>query len=180
MKILKNILIVIASLIVLLLIVALFVKKDYAVVREVTINKPKQEVFDYVKYLKNQDSYSKWAMMDPNMKKEYRGTDGTVGFVSAWDSEKSDVGKGEQEIKKIAEGERLDFELRFIKPFEATDYAYMTTETAGTDQTKVKWGFNGKMNYPMNLMLLFMNMDKMLGDDLQTGLSNLKTVLEKK
>jgi uncharacterized protein YndB with AHSA1/START domain len=180
MKILKNILILIASLVVLLLVVALFVKKDYAVVREVTINKPKQEVFDYVKYLKNQDSFSKWAMMDPNMKKEYRGTDGTVGFVSAWDSEKSDVGKGEQEIKKIAEGERLDFELRFIKPFEATDYAYMTTETAGTDQTKVKWGFNGKMNYPMNLMLLFMNMDKMLGDDLQTGLSNLKTVLEKK
>jgi len=117
--------------------------------------------------------------MDPNMKKEYRGTDGIVGFVSAWDSEKPDVGKGEQEIKKITEGERIDFELRFIKPFEATYYAYMTTDSTGTGQTKVKWGFDGKMNYPMNLMLLFMNMDKMLGDDLETGLSNLKTVLEK-
>jgi hypothetical protein len=33
--------------------------------------------------------------------------------------------------------------------------------------------------YPFNLMLLFMNMDKMIGDDLSTGLTNLKTLLEK-
>jgi len=55
----------------------------------------------------------------------------------------------------------------------------MSTEAVGGNQTKVKWGFNGKMPYPMNLMLLVMNMDKMLGDQLQTGLNNLKTILEK-
>lgn len=179
MRIVKKILIALAILIAIPLIVALFVKKEYAVEREITINKPKQEVFDYVKFLKNQDNYSKWAMMDPAMKKEYRGTDGTVGFVSAWDSNKKDVGKGEQEIKQITDGERIDFELRFLKPFEATDFAYMTTESSGDNQTKVKWGFNGKMNYPMNIMLVFMDMDKMLGQDLETGLTNLKTVLEK-
>ena len=47
------------------------------------------------------------------------------------------------------------------------------------NQTKVKWGFNGKMNYPMNLMLVLMNMDAMIGKDLATGLQNLKAVLEK-
>jgi 50S ribosomal subunit-associated GTPase HflX len=31
----------------------------------------------------------------------------------------------------------------------------------------------------MNLMLLCVNMDKMMGKDLQTGLNNLKTVREK-
>lgn len=177
MKILKRILIGIVGLIALALIIALFVKKEYAVEREVIINKPKQEVFDYVKMLKNQDNFSVWAMRDPNMKKEYKGTDGTVGFVSAWDGN-DQVGKGEQEIKKISEGERLDFELRFIKPFEATDDAYMTTEAVAENQTKVKWGFNGKMPYPMNLMLLFMDMDEMLGKDLADGLNNLKKVLE--
>ena len=120
MRILKIILIVILIIIAIPLLTALFIKKDYAVEREITINKPKQEVFDYIKYLKNQDHYSKWAMMDPDMKKTYRGTDATVGFVSAWESDKKDVGTGEQEIKKITEGERLDFELRFIKPFEST------------------------------------------------------------
>jgi hypothetical protein len=35
------------------------------------------------------------------------------------------------------------------------------------------------MKYPMNLMLLFFNMDEMLGKDLNTGLTDLKTILEK-
>jgi hypothetical protein len=179
MKIVKGILFTILGLTAIALITALFVKKEYAVEREVTINKPKQEVFEYIKYLKNQDSYSVWANMDPQMKKEYKGTDGTVGFVSGWDSEKSDVGKGEQEIKKITEGERIDFELRFKKPFESTEPAYMITESVGDNQTKVKWGFSGEMKYPMNLMLLFMNMEEMVGKDLATGLQNLKTKLEK-
>lgn len=179
MKALKKILLVIVVLVAIVLIMAAFTKKNYAVEREIVINKPKQEVFDYVKHLKNQDSYSKWAMMDPAMKKTYTGTDGTVGFVSAWDSDKKDVGKGEQEIKKITEGERLDFELRFIKPFEATEHAYMLTETVSPSETKVKWGFNGHMAYPMNLMLLWMDFEKMIGDDLQSGLTNLKSNLEK-
>lgn len=179
MKILKKILITILIIIAIPLIVALFTKKEYAVEREVIINKPKQEVFDYIKFLKNQDNYSVWATMDPNMKKEYRGTDGAVGFIASWDSQMKEVGKGEQEIMKISDAERLDFELRFKVPFEATDNAYMTTETIAENQTKVKWGFEGKMNYPMNFMLLFMDMEKMLGNDLETGLSNLKKVLEK-
>lgn len=36
------------------------------------------------------------------------------------------------------------------------------------------------MNYPMNIMLLFMDMEKMLGGELYTGLQNLKRELEKK
>ena len=179
MKVLKKIAIAIVGVIALLLVVALFVKKEYAVVREVTINKPKQEVFNYVKFLKNMDNYSVWAKLDPNMKKEYKGTDGTVGFVSAWESNIKDVGTGEQEITKIADGERLDMELRFLKPFKSTDFAYMITENVSDNQTKVMWGFTGKMPYPMNIMLLCMNMDKMLGNELQTGLNNLKSTLEK-
>jgi uncharacterized protein YndB with AHSA1/START domain len=179
MRFLKIFLIGLASIIVLILVILLFTKKEYAVEREIVINKPNQEVFDYIKYLKNQDNFSVWAQKDPNMKKTYTGTDGTVGFISAWDSNVKDVGVGEQEIKKITEGERLDFELRFKKPFEATDNAFMTTEAMGENQTKVKWGFFGKMKYPMNGMLLMMDMDKMLGGQLQTGLDNLKNVLEK-
>ncbi|SFN93438.1 Polyketide cyclase / dehydrase and lipid transport [Chitinophaga sp. YR627] len=179
MKVLKRILLLIVAVIAILLLIAVFTKKNYAVEREIVINQPKQMVFDYVKLLKNQNDYSKWAMMDPDMKKTYTGTDGTVGFISAWDSDKKDVGKGEQEIKKITEGERLDFELRFYKPFESTEQAYMTTEAVSPTQTKVKWGFNGHMDYPSNLMLLFMDFEKMIGDDLQTGLTRLKGVLEK-
>jgi hypothetical protein len=179
MKLLKKILIVVAVIIALPLIIALFVKKEFAVEREITINRPKQEVFDYVKYLKNQDEFSKWASMDPEMKKEYKGTDGTVGFVSAWESSKDDVGKGEQEIVKIQEGERIDYELRFLEPFPSKSPAYMITESVSGNQTKVKWGLSGKMVYPLNIMRLFMDMEEMLGEDLSIGLNNLKQNLEK-
>lgn len=179
MKVLKKILFVLAIIIAIPLITAVFVKKDYSVQRDILINQPKQEVFDYVKYLKNQDNYSKWAMMDPGMEKSYSGTDGTVGFVAAWDSEKEEVGRGEQEIVNIEEGDRIDFELRFYEPFESTEPAYMTTQAITDNQTKVTWGFSGHMAYPMNLMFLFMDFEKMIGDDLQTGLQNLKAELEK-
>ena len=118
MKTLKRVLIAIAILIAIPLILALFVKKEYTVEREVTINKPNRDVFNYVRYLKNQDNYNKWVQMDPNMKRQFRGKDGEVGFVYAWDGNDK-AGKGEQEIKNINEGERIDVEIRFVKPFES-------------------------------------------------------------
>lgn len=179
MKALKIIGLVLVGFIVLLLIIPLFINGNYAVEREVTINKPKQDVFDFVKYLKNQNKFSVWAKIDPAMKTEFRGEDATVGFVSAWDSKNPKAGKGEQKIVSMADGERIDYELHFIKPFESTDFAYMTFESSSESATKVKWGFKGTMKYPMNLMLLFTDMEKMLAPDLQNGLDNLKGILEK-
>ena len=86
-KILKIAGLILLGLIVLALLVAAFVKKEYSVEREITLDHPKQVVFDYVKNLKNQNEYSVWAKIDPDMKTEFRGTDGIVGFVSGWDSQ---------------------------------------------------------------------------------------------
>jgi hypothetical protein len=179
MKILIIIIIVLLSILVLLLFVGVFLKKEYIVAREVLVNKPKTAVFEYIKLLKNQNDFSVWATMYPNMKKEFRGTDGTAGFVSAWESQVKNVGKGEQEILKVIEGEKVDYEIRFIKPFESTSFASMSALSVNENYTKVQWVFNGKMKYPMNLMLQFMNMEKMIGNDLEKGLQNLKIILEK-
>mgnify|MGYP003528902328 CR=1 FL=1 len=169
---------IILGIIAALLVAGLFIPKGMKATREIVINKPNAEVFNYIKQLKNQDNYSKWGSMDPNMKKEYRGTDATPGFVSAWEGNKK-VGAGEQEIKGIVEGSRLDTELRFIKPFKSIAQSSMTTEAINDNSTKVSWGFEGNMNYPMNVMKLFMNMEKAIGDDFAIGLSNLKKVMEK-
>jgi uncharacterized membrane protein len=178
MNILLLIIAGLVGLIALVFLIALFTRRAYAVEREITINKPKQEVFDFIRYLRNQDNFSKWATMDPNMRKAYRGTDGTVGFVSAWDSEVRNVGKGEQTIKSITEGESIDFDLHFIRPFDSKANAHMYTEFIAADQTRVKWSFDSRMKYPMNIMLFMMNMEKMIGNDLDTGLRNLKNALE--
>lgn len=179
MRIIIGIIIAFGGIIVLLLLIGLFLKKDYSISKEVIVNKPKAAVFDYLKFLKNQNKFSVWGSIDPKMKTEFRGTDGTEGFVSAWDSEIKNAGKGEQEILKIVDGERVDYEIRFLKPYKSTSWAYITTTTVNDNQTRVHWEFTGNMKYPTNLMMLFMNMEKMVGNDLDKGLQNLKIILEK-
>lgn len=174
----KKFLYVVFAIVALFLLVAAIAPKDYQVIRSVEVNQSKAVVFEYIKHLKNQDDYSKWAQVDPEMKKTYRGTDGTVGFVSRWDSEEENVGVGEQEIIKITPGERVDFELRFEKPWQSASPAWMTTESLSANKTNVRWGFEGEMDYPSNIVLLFMDMEDMIGDDLQEGLDNLKKNLE--
>jgi hypothetical protein len=179
MKILKKIFFGLLAIIAIVLIAALFLRKDFAMEKEITINQPKDSVFNYIKYVKNQDNFSVWNRRDLKMIKTFSGTDGTVGFVYSWNSQDKNVGVGEQEIKKITEGEKVDFELRFKVPFETTSHASITTEAISANETKVKWSFNGSMPYPMNIMLITMNTEDMGGKDLQTGLDNLKVILEK-
>lgn len=178
MKIFKNILIAIAAVILLVLIIAALAPSDIYVKRDVTIKKSKSEVFDYVKYLKNQDEFATWSQIDPNMKKEFTGIDGTVGFVSAWDSNHPDVGKGEQEIINIDLGNQIDYELRFLEPWESTSTATMEFSSIDSVTTNVSWDLKGDMPYPMNLMLLFIDMDETVGGDLEKGLNSLKGILE--
>ena len=176
MKILKKILIGFAAFIALLLVTALFVKNEFEVRREITINKPKSEVFAYVRQLKNQDHYSIWVMRDPEMKKEFKGTDGNTGFVYGWNGN-DEAGEGEQEITGITEGERVDIEIRFKRPMQSVANTPITTEALSENQTKVSWAMEGSSPYPFNLMSLFC--DPMLGPDMETSLANLKNILEK-
>ncbi|AWH85026.1 polyketide cyclase [Flavobacterium album] len=173
----NTILIIIAVIFVLPLVIALFIPKNYSVENEIIINRPKQEVFDYIKMIKNQDQYSKWVMRDPDMKRTFTGTDGTVGFIYAWNGNKQ-AGEGEQEITGVTEGELITAEIRFVRPFKAISHTYVVTEAMSEHSTKVIWGLTGKSNYPLNLMTAMMK--GALAKDIGTSLVNLKNILENK
>ena len=134
MKFLKWVLFALLAVVAFVLVAALFVKKQFKVERSVTIEQPKNQVFNYIKYIKNQNEFNVWSQMDPNMKEEFSGTDGTVGFIHSWEGNKQ-VGIGEQEITNIVEGERIESELRFKEPMESTGQAYMTTQTVNENDT---------------------------------------------
>src|SRR5690554_5704405 len=172
MKILKRILIAIAIIIAIPLIVALFVPKESTSEGQIVINKPKQEVFDYIKYVKNQDNFGVWQLSDPNMKTTSEGEDGTEGFKYSWDSEK--LGKGAQVITKIEEGERMESDMFFYDFGDTPSKAYFTVEEQAPDQALVTWGISWTTPYPWNLMSLFYNMDK----DFEKGLEKLKEIVE--
>ncbi len=177
MKILRNIIFGLLGLIILLLIIALFIDNHFVVTREITINKPKMEVFNYVKLIKNSTNYNHWWLIDPKAKLDFKGADGTVGFIATWDSKNNDMGVGVQEIKKIIDGERVDCSLSFIKPFEGEAITYMVVESVNEKTTKLKWAFESDSHYPMNFMNLLMG--RVLGGYLQESENNLKVILEK-
>ena len=159
-------------------IIALFGNTEFSIIRTIVINRAPKDVFDYVRFLKNGDYYNKWVMTDPAMRKNFRGTDGAVGFVYAWDSDNSQVGKGEQEIIQLTTDERVAHEVRFEKPFVSTSQMFMTTKPIAGGQTEFTWGFVGQLNYMMRVLHLVLNLKKALTKDIDTSLGQLKNILE--
>ena len=68
--------------------------------------------------------------------------------------------------------------MRFLKPFKSTSDAFLKVIEI-EEGTQVTWGFKGKNKFPMSIMMLFMNMEKMIGKDFEEGLESLKEILEK-
>lgn len=172
MKTLKKIIVVLLIIIAIPLIIALFLPKNFESEGEIVINKSKQEVFDYIKYVKNQDNFGTWQLSDSNMETTSEGEDGTVGFKYSWDSEK--LGKGAQVITNIIEGERMESDMFFFDFNDDANKSYISVEEKSPTETLVKWGIAGKSPYPWNLMSLFFDMNK----DFEQGLKNLKEILE--
>lgn len=171
-----TILLVVAGIIALLLLIALFMKKEHYVNREIIINAPLQKVFDFLKLLKNQDKFNKWAKTDPDRKWEYKGTDGTVGFIIAWSGNKN-AGEGEKEIMNIIEGKKIETQIRFVRPMATVANVTMETETVTDNQTKVSFTNSGTLKYPMNIFIPMA--EKKFPKEMDTSLSTLKNILEK-
>jgi hypothetical protein len=176
MNTLSIILLTTAGVIASILIIGLFMRRNHYVRREIIIDAPTDNVFNYIKLLKNQDNFNKHAMAGSDRKREYKGTDGTVGFIYAWSGDKQ-AGEGEKEIKSIVEGKKIEAEIRFVKPMAATASIIMETESLSDYRTKVYWSNSGKFNYPMNILIPVM--EKMLPKEMDESLVNLKNILEK-
>jgi len=176
MKILKRIALTLLSIIVVLLIIAIFVPKSYTVSVSEIINKPRQKVYDYVRILDNQKHFSVWVMADPKLNPQILGTDGTVGAIQKWNSTVDDVGEGEQEITTLSI-DRMDVNLRFKRPFEGTAKAAYLFKEVSPEQALITAEFYSNDSYPMNLMSYFIGR-KMITKAQTQNLKNIKQQLE--
>jgi len=177
MKALKIIGIIVLGLVALVAVLSFIAPTKMHAERSVYIKAPKEVVFADVKTFENFKKWSPWREKDTAAKVSISGTDGTVGAKMSWDGNK-DMGSGEQTLTKIEENKSVETDLHFIKPFDgkATSYTYVEDSAGGT---KVIWGFNSEMSRPFNVMGLFMNIDKAIGDEYDKGLSKLKALAEK-
>ncbi len=103
-KFLKIALIVIGVIVAIILVLGLVMPKKFDVSRTVTIDAPKEFVFQNVNSLEKMDKWSPWSKLDPKMHVESIGSEGTVGRIRKWKGNKK-VGEGEQEMKEIIPNE---------------------------------------------------------------------------
>ena len=121
---------------------------------------------------------SPWEKADPNMQKTFEGPAAGVGQSVAW-SGNMQVGKGKMTIEESVPGQKVGMKLVFVKPMASTATCALTIASTPTGSF-VTWAMDGNHNFIGKAFGLFMDMDKMLGTDIEKGLAQLKTVAEGK
>lgn len=170
------ILLAIAVIVVVLVVVIVTRPADFSITRSVTMSAPPQAVFPQVNDLHNWEAWSPWAKIDPAMKTTFAGPTAGTGAIYTW-AGSSKVGEGRMTIVESRPSELVRIKLEFMKPFAATNATEFTLQPQG-NQTAVTWSMSGKRNFMSKAMSLVMSMEKMVGGQFETGLQQMKAVVE--
>ena len=113
---------------------------------------------------------------DPNMQTTFEGPAAGAGQSYAWSGNR-EAGKGTMTIEESVPGQKVGMKLEFVEPMASTATCALTL--AGTPAgSLVTWSMAGNHNFIGKALGVFMNMDNMLGTDIEKGLAQLKTVAE--
>lgn len=149
---------------------------SFNVQRSTTIAAPPDKLFPLVNDMQAFNSWNPYARKDPAIKLRYEGAASGPGAAYAWESES--VGAGRMEVVEAAAPHRVAMQLAFEEPMKTTNRVEFTLVPQG-GATQVTWAMSGPMPYLSKLMTTFVDMDKMIGDDFEAGLANLKAAAER-
>ena len=172
----KKILIGLVLIIAIVCVIASFQSDDMNITRTATSTAPPQTVFKIVNDFRQWDSWSPWSKLDPNLKKSLEGPPEGVGAIYKW-SGNNEVGEGSTTLVESRPNEKIAMKLAFVRPFEGSSDVQFTFTPEGTG-TKIIWAMQSKKPFIGKIMSLFMDCEKMCGDQFLEGLANLKRVAE--
>jgi uncharacterized protein YndB with AHSA1/START domain len=167
---------VVAVLLIAFSIVVALQPSSLRVSRTALIAAPPAEVFAHVNNLRKWQAWSPYDKRDPHMNRTYEGPEEGSGASYVWNGN-SEVGEGRSTIVESRPDELIEFKLEFVRPFAGTNTARFTFQPQG-EQTAVTWALDCNCNFCAKAMGLFISMDKMIGNDFEGGLANLKKVVE--
>ena len=146
---------------------------EFRVVRSAILSAPAQALFALVNDFHRWEAWSPWEKLDPALERSYDGAPAGVGAVYSWVGN-NQVGEGRMTILESHPNDLIRIKLEFLKPFAATHTAEFTFKPEG-DRTRVTWNMFGEKNFLSKAIGLFMNMDKMIGDNFEQGLAQLES-----
>jgi len=149
--------------------------REVTVARSVEIDAPPEAVFPHVNSLKAGTEWSPWLSRDPEVLVGFSGPDEGVGARLDWESEQPDVGIGSQVITASVPNERVETDLDFGQMGTAKAAFVLEPASGGT---RVTWDLVADMgSNPVGRWMGLM-MDTWVGGDYETGLANLKALVE--
>ena len=175
---LRKILIGLAALVALFVAVVAMQPSEFHVQRTATIAAPPADVFAQVNDLRKWDAWSPWAKLDPTAKIAFEGPEAGQGAAMSW-AGNDRVGEGKMTIVESRPGEAVKLKVDFVKPFEGTSNSEFALKPEGAG-TAVTWAMSDHHNFLEKAFCLVMNGKKMIGDDMEKGLAQLKAELEPK
>ncbi len=147
----------------------------FQVARSITIDAPPEQVFPLINDLQSNIKWSPFEK-DPNMKRSFGEITAGKGASYAWDGN-SGVGKGSIEIVESTPPSKVKMNLVFEEPMEGQNAVEFDLAGSG-DTTNVTWSIFGPQPFVAKVISVFLDCEKMIGDDFEKGLANLKTVAE--
>lgn len=154
-------------------------KKEFDQNRTIIINKPKIEVYSYVRQLKLQHFWFPYFEKRPGIVLKYKGDDGREGAALYWKiKHRWFEEEGIEKIIKVKTGKVLETQFFFLKPCRTYFISYIAVKEVGNEKTKILWGIRGVHRFPLSVFFLFYGFNGKLRAHIEEGLENLKFNLE--
>jgi uncharacterized protein YndB with AHSA1/START domain len=146
--------------------------------RSTRIAAPAEVVFSSVNDFHRWAAWSPWDKLDPKMKKTFGGSPEGAGAFCTW-AGNDQVGEGRMSIIESLPPQKIVIRLDFTKPWQASNTTSFQFVSEGPQATRAVWAMDGRNNFGGKVLSLFMNVDRAVGQDFETGLAALKAESEK-
>lgn len=174
---LKIIALIVLVAVIVVLIIAARRPDRFAISRSATMKAPPEKIFPYLNDLKRNVDWSPFEKTDPNMRRTYGEPAAGVGATYEF-AGNNQAGAGRIAIVESVPSSKVVLSLDMVKPMKASNIVTYTLVPKG-GETEVTWTMEGKQPFPIRVICVFMNMDKMMGNTFSRGLATLKSIVEK-
>ena len=139
--------------------------------RSIVVHAPPERILPHLVDFHKWATWSPWEKVDPGMKRDYSGAASGRGARYAWNGN-GKAGEGSMEVMEVTSN-AVNVDLRFIKPFKNECNVWFSCVPEGAN-TRLSWTMEGPNLFMGKVMSLFINMDKLIGKDFESGLVEVK------
>lgn len=171
-----KIMIAVAIIVAGILITAGLQSPDYLITRTISINATPETIFPHLNSAQKSYDWMPWKAMDSQIQMNFSGPEEGPGSKASWSSP-GEMGTGNSVVTESNFNKNVKVDIEYEKPVQMTQKSEFSMQPSANG-TLVAWSVTGTNSFIGRVVCLFMNMDKMVGENFEKGLANLKTKIE--